>query len=272
MSDMTGDDIRLEGNVIQRPFHSEILAWILEPKRLLGLIALVLVALVLISRSVLETLAFSVGLDFYEPEFQQIWMPILYGELAFVALIGVVSTLYIWLTREKDAAVITPKVELDRYFVLLTMFAVIAVWAAPLAFMTVEADAAWHQVTIRDTDFTPTHILLFYFSVPLLTCLLVATFAWAHTRLPMYMNRISVPFVIVVTGVFMIMPNYGFNEWGHTFFYAEELFAAPIHYGFVLLGWAFFALVPLVVQVVERMAKLIPIVAEENVRNAAKAP
>ncbi|MEO2180752.1 MAG: hypothetical protein ABGY43_00415, partial [bacterium] len=64
MSDMTGDDIRLEGNVIQRPFHSEILAWILEPKRLLGLIALVLVALVLISRSVLETLAFSVGLDF----------------------------------------------------------------------------------------------------------------------------------------------------------------------------------------------------------------
>ena len=25
-----------------------------------------------------------------------------------------------------------------------------------------EADAAWHQVTIRDTDFTPTHIVLFY--------------------------------------------------------------------------------------------------------------
>jgi methane/ammonia monooxygenase subunit C len=65
----------------------------------------------------------------------------------------------------------------------------------------------------------------------------------------------------------MIMPNYGFNEWGHTFFYMEELFAAPIHYGFVLMGWAFFALVPLLVQMLDRMGTLIPIVAAENVKN-----
>ena len=61
----------------------------------------------------------------------------------------------------------------------------------------------------------------------------------------------------------MIMPNYGFNEWGHTFFYAEELFAAPIHYGFVFLGWSLFFLVPLAMQLISQMARLISESANE---------
>lgn len=35
------------------------------------------------------------------------------------------------------------------------------------------------------------------------------------------------------------------------FFYAQELFAAPIHWGFVLLGWATFAAGGLLVRIVE---------------------
>ncbi|HIE90047.1 MAG: methane monooxygenase/ammonia monooxygenase subunit C [Nitrospinaceae bacterium] len=267
MTEITNDNEMIAGNELQPEQETNIFKWLLEPKRFLGMLTISLIALALGLRMVFENLAFTVGLDFYEPEFQQTWMPILYAELAFVASIGAISTLYIWVTREKDASAITPKVELDRYFILLGTLAIIAVWAAPVAFLSIESDAAWHQVTIRDTDFTPSHITIFYFAIPLLTALLVATFAWAHTRLPMYMNRISIPFVIVITGIFMIMPNYGFNEWGHTFFYMEELFAAPIHYGFVLMGWAFFALVPLLVQMLDRMGTLIPIVAAENVKN-----
>lgn len=67
----------------------------------------------------------------------------------------------------------------------------------------------------------------------------------------------------------MIMPNYGFNEWGHTFFYAEELFAAPIHWGFVFLGWSLFFLIPLAFQLITHMAHLIAEVTDEDYNQAA---
>src|SRR5437879_12194461 len=35
----------------------------------------------------------------------------------------------------------------------------------------------------------------------------------------------------------MILPNVGLNEWGHAFWFVDELFAAPLHWGFVILGW-----------------------------------
>jgi len=84
-----------------------------------------------------------------------------------------------------------------------------------------------------------------------------------HTRIPAFAGRISIPFLAVVCGIVMIMPNYGFNEWGHTFFYAEELFAAPIHYGFVFLGWSLFFLVPLSMQLIGQMSRLISASANE---------
>ena len=105
-----------------------------------------------------------------------------------------------------------------------------------------EADAAWHQVTIRDTDFTPTHIQLFYGIIPIGAVAIILAGIWIHTRVPYFINRVSVPLVIVASAPVLMMPTLGYNEWGHTFFYAEELFAAPIHYGFVLMGWGFFGL------------------------------
>lgn len=259
MAEATTDRGEVESHVGGNSFKG-----LFEAKVFLPALAVLMVVLAWGIRTFQERMSFSVGMDFYEPEFQQIWMPFLYAEIAFVLLVGIVSCTYIWLTRERDASAITTKIELHRYYALLGMFAVMAVWAVPAAFLAIESDAAWHQVTIRDTDFTPTHIVVFYFTVPFLTAMLVATFLWAHTRLPMFMNRISVPFLVVISGVFMIMPNYGFNEWGHTFFYAEELFAAPIHYGFVVLGWAFFCLVPLLVQIFSRMGELIPQVVGQD--------
>jgi len=67
-----------------------------------------------------------------------------------------------------------------------------------------------------------------------------------------------------VSGPLLIMPNLGFNEWGHTFFYAEELFAAPIHYGFVVLGWASFALAGFFIQCLSRMLVLTKVIGEEE--------
>src|SRR5438105_15631130 len=57
------------------------------------------------------------------------------------------------------------------------------------------------------------------------------------TRLPQYSKAISFPLVGVIVGPLMILPNVGLNEWGHAFWFVDELFAAPLHWGFVILGW-----------------------------------
>lgn len=199
--------------------------------------------------------SFTVGLDYFEPEFQTYWMNLLYSQLTILFFGGLALVGAIWFTRPKEVN-LSPEEELKKYMLMLTVMAGIGL-IAPIGIITyMEADAAWHQVTIRDTDFTPTHIGLFYFFVPLLIIALAAAFVWAHTRLPDFVNRISFPMAIMVAGPALIMPNLGFNEWGHTFFYAEELFAAPIHWGFVTLGWALFGFGGFITQVLNRMAKL----------------
>ena len=214
----------------------------------------------LLLQTYLHNFGFDFGTDYYSDEFQLYWMPLLYGELIVLGLLAVGGSTYFWLTREAVLDLTTSE-EIDRYWKLLGIFAVMSLWAGFIASTAVESDAAWHQVTIRDTDFTPTHIIIFYFALPGLTAMLIPAFIWTHTRIPAFKDKVSVPFLAVVCGILMIMPNYGFNEWGHTFFYAEELFAAPIHWGFVFLGWSLFFLIPLAMQIIGQMARLI---AEET--------
>lgn len=219
-------------------------------------------------RIYLDTMGFAVGTDYYSEEFQTYWMPLLYGEIIVLVSFTTILSIYFWMTRETDASSISKELELSRYWRLLGIFTVMGVWAGAVASNAVESDAAWHQVTIRDTDFTPTHIIIFYFALPFLTAMLIPAFIWTHTRIPAYMNKISIPFLAVVVGILMIMPNYGFNEWGHTFFYAEELFAAPIHWGFVFLGWSLFFLVPLAMQLFTNMARLIAQTTDEDYKSS----
>ena len=84
----------------------------------------------------------------------------------------------------------------------------------------------------------------------------VGAFLYARTRLPQFAENISIPFLVAVVGPFMILPNVGLNEWGHTFWFMEELFTAPLHWGFVVLGWTALGLGGLLIQVVLRMITL----------------
>lgn len=211
--------------------------------------------------------SFTVGLDYFEPEFQTYWMNLLYSQLIIIFFAGLAIVGAIWFTRPKVLS-LSPKEELGRYMLILTVMAGIGIIAPTGIILYMEADAAWHQVTIRDTDFTPTHIGLFYFFIPVLIVALAAAFVWVHTRLPDFSNRISFPLAVIVSGPILIMPNLGFNEWGHTFFYAEELFAAPIHWGFVTLGWALFGFGGFITQILNRMAKLTKNVNEKAVVTA----
>lgn len=214
--------------------------------------------------------AFTVGLDYFSPEFQQYWMRLLYIQLPVLTLVGAGIVGWLLLTRDRNLDKLQPAEELRRYFVLLAQILMFAIIAYLTASPFTEADAAWHQVTVRDTDFTPTHIVLFYFAIPMFIISGLAAFIYARTRLPQFADRVSLPFALLVAGPIMIMPNLGLNEWGHTFFYAEELFAAPIHWGFVLLGWSAFAAGGLLVQLLSRIVELTRLVArdEEGERKA----
>jgi methane/ammonia monooxygenase subunit C len=55
----------------------------------------------------------------------------------------------------------------------------------------------------------------------------------------------------------MILPNVGLNEWGHTFWFMEELFVAPLHYGFVIFGWLALSIMGVLLQVFGSFAGLI---------------
>ena len=179
-------------------------------------------------------------------------MRILYIQLPLIALSGALLIPYIWFTRPKEIT-ITPKEELALYYMIFGIFAISGIFTVVIFGIYVEADAAWHQVAIRDTDFTPTHISLFYMAIPFAVVALAASATWVHTRMPDFRNRISFPLILMAGSPILIMPNLGFNEWGHTFFYAEELFAAPIHWGFVVLGWGLYGSGGFLIQCVHRV-------------------
>lgn len=203
-------------------------------------------------RMYIEYHSFTVGLDYFEPEFQVYYMRLLYAQLTLITLVGVWSLWWIWKTRPLEVHM-EPKTELKIYNLIFGLLAIGGIFAVIILGIYTEGDAAWHQVTVRDTDFTPTHIALFYMAIPIGLLALVAGCLWIHTRMPDFRNRISIPLVIVCSAPILIMPNLGFNEWGHTFFYAEELFAAPVHWGFVVLGWGLFGQAGFLFQCISRV-------------------
>jgi len=215
-------------------------------------------------RVYMHAFAYTMGLDYFEPEFATFWMSVFWLQ-AFVCTATFIGAMgYLWVTRERSPETVAPEIELSRYFKVITWlvgYTAVVLILGPLAG---ESDAAWHQVVIRDTDFTPTHISLFYLGFPALIIFGVGSFVYAKTRLPMHAKKSLVPLGIAIGGPILVLPTVGLNEWGHTFFYAEELFGAPIHYGFAALGLALLALGGVVVHLLSRMKELIDIVTAEE--------
>lgn len=227
------------------------------PRVPLGLalaITALLGVIVVAYKSYAHIFSFTVGLDYFEPEFQAYWMSWFWAQIIIIPLVGIIGAPLIWFTRDKNVLEnTTPVQELAQFQLVFVLIAAVSFFVVCAMSLFAEADAAWHQVTIRDTDFTPTHIQLFYGLIPAGAMVIILAAIWIHTRMPHFVNRVSVPFIIVASAPILMMPNLGYNEWGHTFFYAEELFAAPIHYGFVLMGWGMFGLSGFIIQCLQRV-------------------
>lgn len=202
--------------------------------------------------------AWEYGIDSTHVDFDTYWMALMYAEIAFFSILFVVSNAWLWITRDRNVQNIDAREEISRYTKMIGMLFVYA-WAFVFAgSFFAEQDASWHQVVVRDTSFTPSHIIEFYGMFPMFICLGFASYIYAITRLPLFAKGLSIPLIIAVMGPMMVLPNVGYNEWGHAFWLMEEYFTVPLHYGFVFFGWSILALGGILVQIMSRLSVLIP--------------
>ncbi len=200
--------------------------------------------------------AFKYGLDSTSPDFEKYWLTLLRVEVPLIFGVAAVAWGYLWVTRDKNLDKLGAETELRRYFHLTSWFLLYTFAFIFIASFNGEADATWHQTVVRDTVFTPSHIILFYAAIPMYILFGVGTLIYAMTRLPKFANSFSVPLIMVVLGPALILPNLGFNEWGHAFWLTEEIFTHPLHWGFVVLGWTGIAIGGVLLQVCARMSEL----------------
>ncbi len=139
----------------------------------------------------------------------------------------------------------------------ITMYGIAIYWGA--SYFT-EQDGTRHMTVIRDTDFTPSHIIEFYMSYPMYIVIGVGGFMYkVRTSIPdlRLQGAGRLPIVLLFAGLFMIFPNVGLNEWGHTFWFMEELFwAEPLHWMFVFFGWSSLAVFGVTLQLIGRVVEL----------------
>jgi methane/ammonia monooxygenase subunit C len=217
-----------------------------------GIIAILMIA----ARIYQQEYAWSMGLDAMSPEFQKYWMNLLFGQFALEAVAAGGIWGYIWFSRPRDLDQLQPTEELRRFGVfvaLITTYVFAVFWAASFF---AEEDASWHQTVVRDTSFTPSHIILFYWAFPIYIIMGIASYLYGRTRLPRFAARHSLPWLIAVTVPFMLLPVVAFNEWAHIFWILEERFAAPVHWWFVIFAWAGLGLGGLLMQACDYLHEL----------------
>lgn len=203
-----------------------------------------------------QMFAWDSGLDSTTPEFDKYWMTLVRIEVPLIFGTAFVLWAYLWITRDRNLAAVAPKIELRRYF-YFSMWLVAYTFAIYfIGSFFAEGDAVWHQTVVRDTVFTPSHNVLFYACIPLYILLSVGGFIYAMTRLPAFSRGVSVAHALAVLGPALILPNLGFNEWGHAYWLTEEIFSHPLHWGFVVLAWPALALPGVALQMIQRMVPL----------------
>jgi methane/ammonia monooxygenase subunit C len=101
-------------------------------------------------------------------------------------------------------------------------------------------DGAWHQTVVRDTALTPAHIPMFFLFFPLGIMITVGTYLYGRYWLPkVYGAEKGFPwsFFLLIAATVTEMMQVAMNEWGHSVWITEEIFAVPFHWPFVTYGW-----------------------------------
>lgn len=206
-----------------------------------GIVApLIILAVALAWRVYQQFTAWTKGLDASSHDFT-----VYYRVPLVVCLVGVtVFTLgwWGWLIRsgKRIAQKISHAEEVRRIAVFWGLVGATSVTLYVEASFFPNQDASWHQTAVRDTAFTPAHIPMFYLFFPLGITMTVGTYLYGRTRLPkVYSVTKGFPwsFALLIAASVTEMMQVAMNEWGHSLWIPEEIFAVPFHWPFVFYGW-----------------------------------
>lgn len=178
------------------------------------------------------------GIDAFSDEFQLYWLSVL--EIAEIAevLCFFLLVAYFWKTRDLGLANLEPREELRRIFHLLGWLFVYGVTLYWATCYFNEQDAAWRDIAYRHLAYVHLNLIKVFVATPIYIIFGVGAFMYAQTRVPIFASRgVSIAFACLVFGPLLILPAFGFVEWGNTFWILEELFVAPFNWPLVFFGW-----------------------------------
>lgn len=193
--------------------------------------------------------AWTAGIDASSAEFTKYFRTLVWVQLIIVG--AGTGIWWGWLVRTGKQLIreeVTADEEVRRIAVFWGLIAMTSVTLYVMASFWPNQDGSWHQTAIRDTALTPPHIPMFYFWFPLGVTMTVGTYLYGRFRLPkVYGADKGFPwsFAILIAASVTEVMQVAFNEWAHSLWILEEIFAAPFHWPFVFYGWlaaAIFAL------------------------------
>ncbi|MBS4727983.1 ammonia monooxygenase [Mycobacterium sp. SM1] len=196
-------------------------------------------ALALFWRWYQQAYAFKNGLNSHDPGFAKYWLGMAAANMILLPIAAGVWYVWLWASAQKLPKDVSRKEESRRLWnlwLLVAAFTTSVYWGGSYF---AEEDASWHQIVIRDTAFTPSHSVLFYGVFPLMIYMAGGLYLYGRTRLPHIYGgkRFPVSFALMISGTVLLFFQVTMNEFGHSFFQPEELFAAPLHWPFVLFGY-----------------------------------
>lgn len=197
-------------------------------------------ALAVVWRVYQQIWAFKNGLDSHTTEFNYYWIGLAVANMTLLPAGAAAWYAWMWTSAKRMPKQITRAEEGRRLWtlwVLIAAFCTAIFWGGSYF---AEEDASWHQILTRDTAFTPSHDVLFYGVFPLMIYMAAGIFLYGRTRLPhIYATTKAIPWssLLIISGTVLLFFQVAMNEFGHSFFQAEEVFAAPLHWPFVLFGY-----------------------------------
>ena len=185
--------------------------------------------------------AWTIGIDASSPKFTSTYRMLFYSELLASAGIGLWWWTYLIKKGRKIVDEEVPhEVEVRRIANFWGLISTISVELTIMASFWPNEDGSWHQTAVRDTALTPAHIPMFFLFFPFGIILTTGTYLYGRYWLPkVYGAAMGFPwsFFLLISASVTEMMQVAMNEWGHSLWITEEIFAAPFHWPFVLYGW-----------------------------------
>ena len=231
--------LRLEGRQADRPGRGPI-DWLGGWRTcIVGCSAFLLLAIAI--RIFQQFTAWKTGIDASSRDFTYTYRVLFWAEL----LGSTIGTLAWWgyLVRKGRRLVnreISHAEEVRRIAVFWGLIGTTSVILYIMASFWPNQDGSWHQTAVRDTALTPSHIPMFYLFFPLGITITVGTYLYGRYWLPkVYGAEKGFPwsFFFLIAASVTEMAQVAMNEWGHSLWITEEIFAVPFHWPFVWYGW-----------------------------------